>query len=300
MNDTNRRTLVGWQGITIEVPDDWSLASISGDEKSGYYRVSSPGTTAVEVRWSEASEKVNLSARLDAYLKDLDRKSRKRNLDFQSKTREKDGDLFFTWRADRKAEGRLFRCAECKRAIIVQVSGVPGDPVSSVASFVLPSVKDHAEDGWRTWAMYDLQADVPQGYRLEKHKLMAGYLQLQFRKGANQLVIERWGLANVALKKATLAEWFSERMRIDLAGFTYKIEDLPDEPEPAIQAIGRRSGIIGVYRTIGDLGKLRMPAMRLDTYAWVCEESNKIFSVQSMHTRKERIMDDVIARVECH
>lgn len=300
MSENNPRALVAWQGIAIEVPTDWSLASISGDEKSGYYRVSSPGTAAIEVRWSEASEKVDLGAKLDTYLKDLDRKSRKQKLDFQSKVREKDGDLRFMWRADRKAEGRLFRCPECKRAVIVQVSGVPGDPVSAVSSFVLPSVRDHAEGGWRTWAMYDLQADVPPGYKLEKHKLMAGYLQLQFRRGANQLIIERWGLANIALKKATLAEWFRERMRTDLTGFTYKVEELTDEPEPAVQAIGRRSGILGVYRTIGDLTKLRVPAMRLDTYAWACEESNKIYSAQSMHTAKERILDDVIARVECH
>ncbi len=300
MNETDRRTLVAWQGIAAEVPQDWSLASVSGDEKIGYYRASSPGTMAVEVRWSEASEKVDLSARLESYLRDLERKSRKRKLDFQSKTRTKDGDLLFTWRADRKAEGRLYRCPECNRAVIVQVSGVPGDPVSAVASFVLPSVRDHAEGGWRTWAMYDLQADVPPGYRLEKHKLMAGYLQIQLRKGANQLIIERWGLANIALKKTNLADWFRQRMRIDLTGFSYKVEELFDEPEPAIQAIGRRSGLLGFYRTVQDLSKLRVPAMRLDTYAWVCEESNKIYSVQSMHTGRERIMDDVIARVECH
>jgi len=180
------------------------------------------------------------------------------------------------------------------------VSGVPGDPVSAVASFVLPSVTDHIEGGWRRWAMYDLRTDVPGGYRLDKHKLMAGYLQLQFRRGANQLIVERWGLANVALKNTTLAEWFGRRMRNDLTGFSYRIEELPEEPETAIQALGRRSGILGVYRTIGDLSKFRVPALRLDAYAWVCEESNKIYSVQSMHTRRERIMDDVIDRVECH
>lgn len=299
MNDTTR-ALIGWQGIVIEVPADWSLASVSGDEKSGYYRVSSPGTAAVEVRWSEASAKVDLSAKLDSYLRDLDRKSRKRNLDFRSKTHEREDGIYFTWRADRKAEGRLFRCPECKRAVIVQVSGMPGDAVSNVAAFVLPSVRDHSVGGWRTWAMYDLQADVPPGYKLEKHKLMAGYLQLQFRKGANQLIVERWGLANVALRKTTLAEWFAQRMRVDLTGFRYRIEDLPDEPEPAVQAVGWRWGILGFFRTLNDVTRLRMPALRLDTYAWVCEESNKIYSAQSMHTGKERIMDDVIARVECH
>lgn len=300
MNDTDRRALIGWQGIVIEAPADWSLASVNGDEKSGYFRVNSPDTAAIEVRWSEASEKVDLSARLDTFLRDLDRKSRKRNLDFRSKTHARDGDILFTWRADRKAEGRLFRCPECNRAVIVQVSGMPGDPVSAVAATALPSVRDHSEGGWRTWAMYDLRAEVPPGYKLEKHRLMAGYLQLQFRKGANQLILERWGLANVALKKTTLGEWFAQRMRVDLTGFSYRVEELSDEPEPAVQAVGRRSGILGAYRTINDLSKLRMPAMRLDTYAWICEESNKIYSAQSMHTRRERIMDEVIARVECH
>lgn len=301
MSDKSRRTLVGWQGVTVEVPADWSLAAISGDEKSGYFRVDSAGTLAVEAKWSKAPGQVDLTSRLEAYLNDLRKKSRKRRVTFDHKIKSKDaGALAFSWHADRKAQGRLWRCDECGRILIAQVSGAAKDDVAGTASYVLPSVTDHSEDGWRTWAMYDLVAEVPPGYRLEKHRLMAGYLQLVFRKRNNGLVIERWGLANVALKKCSLTEWFRERMARDLRRYRYSIEELPSEPERAIQAVGRRAGVCQALKSVGEILRLRKPAVYLDCYAWVCEESNKIFSVQSMHSSNEQVLDAVLERVECH
>jgi len=301
MSEKSRRTLAGWQGITVEVPADWSLAAINGDEKSGYFRVDSTGTLTVEAKWSKASGQVDLSGKLESYLNDLRKKSRRRRVEFEHKIKPKDaGVLAFSWRADRKAQGRLWRCDECGRILIAQVSGAPGDDVAGIASYVLPSITDHSEDGWRTWAMYDLIAEVPPEYRLEKHRLMAGYLQLVFRKGNNGLVIERWGLANVALRKCTLAEWFGERTAHDLRPYRYSIEELPSEPEPAVQAVGRRAGVRQALKSAWEFVTLRKPAVHLDCYAWLCEESNKIFSVQTTHSSKEQILDEVLERVECH
>lgn len=274
---------------------------MSGDEKGGYFRVDSTGALALEAKWSSAPKSVDLRAKLEVYLNDLRRKARKRKASFEYKVKSKDaGMLTFSWRSDRKAQGRLWRCDECRRIIIAQVSGSPSDDVSNIASAVLPTIEDHSEDGWRTWAMYDLIAEVPPGYRLEKHQLMSGYIQLLFRKGVNRLLIERWGLANIALKKDSLREWFAERVVHDLRPYRYSIQEVEFENEAGIQVTGRRAGIRQALRSACEFLMLRRPAVRLDGYVWVCEDSNKIYSVQSMHSSKEDVLDGVLERVECH
>jgi len=301
MSDKGRHTWVGWQGLVAEVPTDWSLAAASGDDKSGYFRADSTGTLALEVKWSRAGKQTDLYSKLDGYLNDLRRRARKRKLQFEHKIKPKDaGTLTFSWRSDRKAQGRLWLCDECGRVVIAQVSGAPSDDVASVASFVLPSIEDHSDDGWRTWAMYDLVAEVPPGYVLEKHQLMAGYIQLLFHRGSSRLLIERWGLANVALKNTSLREWFAERVSHDLRRYRYSVHDVEFEHEAGIQVTGRRSGLRQALKSAFELASFRRPALYVDGYVWVCDESNKIFSVHTMHSRKENVLDDVLERVECH
>lgn len=301
MSDTKRRTWVGWQGVVAEVPADWSLVAVSGDEKNGYFRADNGGTLALEVKWSKVGNNVDLASKLSAYLEDLRRRARKRKVKFEHKLKSKDGGvLSFTWRADRKAQGRLWRCEQCSRVMIAQVSGTHSDEVSSVASSILPTVVDHSEAGWRTWAMYDLVADIPVGYALERHKLMSGYIQLVFRKKTNKLIIERWGIANVALKNTSLREWIKERMGRDLEPYDFKIEDIEFEEEIGVVIEGRRSGLLQMLKSAFEFITFRRPATRLDGYAWVCSESNRIYSVQSIHTCREDVLDGVLERVVCH
>lgn len=287
--------------MIAEVPEDWSLAAVSGDEKNGYFRVDSRGSLMLEAKWSKAGKNVDLYSKLDAYLGDLKRKARKRKAKFEHKIKEREEGVYnFSWRADRKAQGRLWRCEDCSRVIIAQVSGSLSDDVSSVASSVLPTFQDHSEDGWRSWGVYDLIADVPPDYTLEKHRLMSGYIQLVFRKGVNRLVIERWGLANVALKHNTLEEWFKERVARDLGRFRYTTEEVRFDEEVGLQVKGTRKGLFAAVKSLRELTAFRKPATRLDGYVWLCEESNKIYSVQSTHASNESIIDEVLERVGCH
>jgi hypothetical protein len=300
MSDKNR-TWVGWQGIVAEVPADWSLAAVSGDEKSGYFRVDSTGSFMLEAKWSKAGKRVDLQGRLRTYLDDLRRRARKKRETFESNMKTKDaGAVAFSWRSDRKAHGRLWLCEKCSRVIIAQLSGSVTDDVSGAASVILPTFEDHAENGWRPWAVYDLIAEAPPGYALEKHRLMSGYIQLIFRKQSNRLIIERWGLANVVLRNTSLRDWFKDRAVYDLRPYRYSIEEMQFGGEPGIHVTGRRSGVVEYLKAGRELLAFRKPAMYLDGYIWVCEESNKILSVQSLHVRDEDVLDQVLERVECH
>ena len=301
MSDKTKHTWVGWQGVVAQVPADWSLSAVNGSENSGYFRADDTASLMLEVKWQKVGKQVDLHKKLDEYLNDLGRRARKKRAGFEHKIKEKDaGSLSFTWRSDRKAQGRLWHCAECSRVMIAQVSGSASDDISGLASVVLPTIEDHSEDGWRTWAMYDLIAEAPPGYSLEKHRLMAGYIQLAFRKGSNRLIIERWGLANVALKNQRLREWFNIRAGHDLGQYRCSIEDIDFDGERGLRVSGRRRGVRQALKSAGELMTLRKPALCLDGYVWVCEESNKVFSIQSMHSKGEDILDGVLERIECH
>ena len=301
MSEGKERTWIGWQGIVAEVPADWSLSAVSGDEKAGYFRVDSARSLILEVKWSAVGKSPDLHGRLRAYLEDLRRRSRKRRTSFESKIKSKDaGTLSFSWRSDRKAHGRLWLCEKCGRVLIAQLSGDLSDSVSEAASQILPTVEDHTEDAWRAWAVYDLIAEVPPGYRLEKHKLMSGYIQLIFRKKSNRLILERWGLANVALKNKSLREWFVDRTEDDLTPYRYTVEEADLEGEPGLRVTGRRSGPVEMFKAGREMLALKKPAMYLDGYVWHCETTNRIYSVQSLHVRNEDVADEATTRVECH
>lgn len=301
MSDNSKHTWVGWQGVVARVPADWSLSAVNGSENSGYFRADNTASLMLELKWQKVGKKVDLHRKLDDYLNDLRRRARKKRAGFEYKIKSRDAEtLAFTWRSDRKAQGRLWHCAECDRVMIAQVSGGASDDISDLASAVLPTIEDHSDDGWRTWAMYDLIAEVPPGYLLEKHQLMAGYIRLGFRKKSSRLIIERWGLANVALKSQTLREWFYERVGHDLAQYRCSIEEIDFGGEKGIQVSGRRAGIGPALKSAGELLAIRKPALCLDGYVWVCEESNKVFSIQSMHSKGEDVLDQMLERTECH
>ena len=301
MSDKSKHTWVGWQGVVARVPADWNLSAMSGSENSGYFRADNTSSLMLEVKWQKVGKQVDLRRKLDDYLKDLQRRARRKRSDFEHKIKTKDAEaLIFSWRSDRKAQGRLWHCAECGRVMIAQVSGSTSDDISGLASVVLPTIEDHSEDGWRTWAMYDFLAEVPPGYSLEKHQLMSGYIRLAFRKKSSRLILERWGLANVALKSQTLREWFNDRAGSDLRQYGCSIEEVDFDGEKGIQISGRRTGIGPMLKSAGELLTLRKPAAYLDGYVWVCEESNKVFSIQSMHARDENTADQVLERTECH
>jgi hypothetical protein len=194
----------------------------------------------------------------------------------------------------------LWLCEKCNRVIIAQLSGTLSEDVSAPAANILPTFEDHNEDEWRTWAVYDLIAEVPPGYVLEKHKLMSGYIQLVFRKKSNKLIIERWGLANVALKKSSLKDWFRDRVDKDLLAYSYSVDETDFDGEAGLSISGRRGGVLEYLKAAKELLALKKPAMYLDGYAWVCEQTNKVFSIQSLHTKDEDISNEVLERVECH
>lgn len=296
---------VGWQGITLKAPEDWSLVGVSGDEKKGYFRVDSPIASAIEVRWSSAMGKPpDLMAKGREFLSNLEKSCRKNRVKFSSKIREDrdsdEGRVSFSWRADRLGAGLLTYCQKCDRVIIAQVVSARDENTSHVLPVILGSIRDHRDDGWVDWALYGLEFAVPEGYRIEKQSLMSGYISLSFKKHAETLVVERWGLASTLLAENELKEWYRKDACPDIKGYRFDIEEEDVRGHPGLKISGRRAGIKQALKAVAYAATLHPHPKYLTGYAWYCEESNRLFSVRATHGENDDIAEKVRDQIECH
>jgi len=290
-----------WQGISLKVPADWSLVGISGDEKKGYLRVDGPIASALEVRWSSAAGKPpDLLAKGREFLSTLEKSSRKKSVKLASKIKSEGDSVGFQWKADRLGQGRLTYCPKCDRVLIAQVVSPRDEDVSKIAQVMLNSMRDHRDDGWTSWALYGLEFAVPQGYTIEKHTLMSGYLSLAFKDRAKRLVIERWGLAGTMLGDGALADWYRKDVQPDIKGFRIEIDDHTILGHDGLRIKGRAAGIKQVLKTAAYSLTLYANPSEVTGYAWRCEESNRLYSVRATHSRGEDVAEKIRDLIKCH
>jgi hypothetical protein len=331
--ETAPPTLIGWQGVRFTLPPDWNMTGFSTDRDDGYLKVDSPGTMFVQVKWSDprfkrpsnfgewafrkwqksrkktevSSKTPDLRVILENFLKQTEKQSKKARSSFDSKIRpettEANGErtaFNFSWSGGGQGQGKIWYCKACGRVVVAQVVGTAKDNIANVASQMLGSIGCHGENGWETWALYDLVAGIPSDFMLKSQQLMSGYLKLEFsRRGGERISVERWGLANVSLKKFTLSEWFRKTCNLG----SYKLEETESavQDHEAIRASGRiRSPFLLASALRDAIGTLR-PATRYDGCCWECPETNKLYAVQVWHNVKtEGLLEEVAARCECH
>ncbi len=295
---------VGWQGITLKVPADWSLVGVNGDDKKGYFRADGPVASAVEVRWSSASGKApDLMVKGREFLSTLEKSCQKKKIKFSKSLKpgkDADGSVSFTWRADRLGQGRLIYCPDCDRVIIAQVVSSRDENVAREAPAILGSLKDHRDDGWTDWALYSLKFAVPAGYRIEKHVMMSGYLSLSFKRGARTLVVERWGLASTVLADDSLRSWYRKDALPDIKGYKVGFEESEIAGHEGLKLDGRRSGIKQFVKAAAYSLTLNPHPKFLTGFVWHCPDSNRLFSVRATHVEGDNIAQEVRGSIECH
>lgn len=295
---------VGWHGIIVDAPADWSLVGISGDAKKGYFRVDSPVASALEVKWEQAAgKKLDLMTKAREFVSAIEKSVRKKKGKFTKDLKPDRGDansVRFLWRADRLGQGRLVHCEKCDRVIIGQVTSTRDEDVSRVASEMLDSIRDHREDDWVEWAMYGLDFAIPPGYSLTKQTLMSGYLALFFKKGSRTIVVERWGLANTLVGRDTMEQWYRKDAMPDVRGYRAKFKPEATAGHEGLKMDGRRCGIVQAAKAAAYSLTLHAHPGLLSGYVWHCEESNRLYSVRATHSEGEAIAEKVRDLIKCH
>jgi hypothetical protein len=306
-------TTLGWGGITLELPEDWELSGLSGDDKSGYLRLEDAEMPRLELKWSESKQKKpDLQRVLDDYFK-LVRKNYKRkdtNLHIQRNVNlikdpqffEDREVAFFNWKGEFRASGVIFHCHTCKRITIVQVMGHLKENIRDTASRIFSSVQDHPAGQATLWGAYQLNAEVPRRYRLDKHKLLSGYLLFSFVDGSRKVSIERYGVADVTLKEQDLESWFRARYAKAIRGYGFSIESSNGDADERLTLIGEETRIIDRVPLAPAL--VIDKVMRRKTFAvylWRCHHSNRIYVVQAIAKQDAaRTAEEIAASIRCH
>jgi hypothetical protein len=161
-------------------------------------------------------------------------------------------------------------------------------------------LQDHAVDGYDLWALYDLQVEIPDTFRLEAQELKSGYLHLTFGRGGERVILDRWGLANITLKKFTPEEWFTNHAFMGVKKLTKETVSSDREHEA--------TKFYGPLNLLARLRVLREAKMSLRRFPsqyeggiWHCEESNKLFSIQVLHNKRTQgLWAEVVRRCSCH
>lgn len=303
-------TTVGWQGITVSVPEDWYPAALGAERASGYLRVQNADGLAVEVKWFTPKNTVDLERELTKYRKTLGKASKKRHAEFEWRDKPKvparesrpdKNRRFFGWRSDTQALGVIWYCRTCSRVILAQVVMPLDEDATSLASHILNGIEDHGDDGLEYWAVYGLGISVPKGWSLDKHQLMAGYTMLQFRRRDRVIRAERWALANVALKDASLRDFVWRKSHKFWKDYSIGAVEAPRGDHEGERFSGHTRKVW--LRAVALVRRLaRRPAADwLTARAWHCDIENKVFAVHAVHPRGDlELFETALESVECH
>ncbi|HET6381832.1 MAG TPA: hypothetical protein VFJ58_00440 [Armatimonadota bacterium] len=300
-------SLIGWNGIYLEVPPEWNLALVAGGMEQGHLRVDGPNDVHVRVKWKRVKGKADLKRNLDRYLKLVRRKSKagfEINHDIRLPVQRDRADrkpIFFSWKGEAQAVGMIWHCPSCGRVTIAQVDGPGKRNLTLLASQVLGTLEDHALDGYHTWGVYGLAADIPADFALTQNRLLSGYIQLHFSRGRSDMLLDRWGLADVALRKVSLEEWVKSRYTKLWKNYRCEINEAEVRGHPGLVVNGDlRSIRERVTAVLLRLVKIGAPT-HLTQYVWTCELTNRICSVLVHHSRDEEgLAEEVTGSYVCH
>ncbi len=304
----------GWQGVVMELPVNWELGGLSGDYNNGYIRMDDENMPRMELKWSKTKEKKpDLHKILDAYFKSMKKRmgarasglSIKRDVNLvKKKDFFEDRDvLFYNWKADVRANGAIWYCKECKRIIVVQVMGYLKESMLSLTLQILESVSDHPTGHTNLWSAYQLTAEVPRRYQMEKRKLMSGYLLFSFADGSRVLNVERYGLAEVTLRDTDLRSWFRGYYSKVLRKYGFSFKEMEgDNGDLRMEMMGQEKRIIDKIplSPIFAIDKI-LRRKQVAASFWHCKESNRIFVVMAMSKRgTSELAAQVASSIQCH
>ena len=338
----------GWAGIQLEIPTTWELSGLSGDQKTGYLRLDDAEMPRLELKWAHTRrKKPDLHATLDEYFK-LIRKTYKKGTELSFRRNVnliKDPEFFqgrtvlgFSWKGSIRANGLIFHTG--KRITIVQVMGQLKENWRSTVLRIFQSITDNVDAPQTLWSAYGFKLGVPKEYKLERQKLLSGYLLFAFvakkerfqnvvklsklassrlrnnstienkeplSPDIGSLSVERYGPAEVMLndyKDAPnpLETWFRAKYAKAIRGYGFEVTSHTNSEDERLTLIGEQTRVYdGVpFSPVLILDKLSKRTA-LVFHLWRCNHSNRIYVIQSISdTDVSPTVQKVAESIECH
>ena len=312
-------TLFGWAGIQLEIPTTWEISGISGDEKNGYLRLDDAEMPRLELKWAKSrKKKPDLHATLDEYFK-LVRKNYKRggNVSFRRNVELiKDEDflkdrtvLGFSWKGGIRANGLILHNPDTKRITIVQVMGRLKENWRPTVLRIFKSISDYGDTEHTIWSAYGLRVAVPKNYKLERQKLLSGYLMFAFaRRKTRKICVERYGPAEVLLNEYTeepnpLETWFRARYAKAIRGYGFEVTPHNEHGDEHISFVGQQTRVYDSvpFSPVLIVDKV-LKRSRLTFIIKHCHRTNRIYVVQTIgrNEASEQLAQQVAESIHSH
>ncbi|MFZ7125071.1 MAG: hypothetical protein ACOWWM_02815 [Desulfobacterales bacterium] len=197
---------VAWDGIEMEAPSDWAVQIAA----PGYLVMGPDAERALEIKTSAMGKKPLSPRRL---LKRLARGSpvslrgRIRTVplskDWQPLT-ERFAATGFEWRhLNHQGTGAILQCRTCRRVTLVQALRHPA-PAGGTIRRIAETLRDHREDGFRSFRIFDFSAVVPPGFETAACRFAPGHFEIDFSGERHRIRFVRFGPAEVLLKRISL------------------------------------------------------------------------------------------------
>lgn len=302
--------LLGWQGLTLTVPADWTIGSVSGDRAEGYLRVDGPDTPRLEIRWSESKGPPELTRTVQRYLTSLQRdKKQPQPVEVDPESRfiskrkvNKDDMRAFAWRGHGAGYGVAWYCKECRRVVIAQALGRPDEKdLEERAARLLTGIEDHPRGDWVTWSLYDLHTEVPSDFLQAGVRLRAGLTELSFKRDTEKIVVARWGMAQIARRGQSLEAWARRQFMKQWQSFRPSSQPAAFRGDEALTVTGQSTQPFGLVVRLGRHVTRKDYADQLVAHIWHCETTNRLYVVYGVVDVLHRdVLAEVRDRTRCH
>ena len=290
--------LLAWNGISLHVPRHWEVSSLA----TSYLQLDDGVGPVLELKW----QRLKGAFSHQAQIKKLARLSKAMSVQSfrQQPTPERWRDALedfeaqaFVWHGRKTGgEGTILYCASCRTATLLQFYRQASRDDPHIPAQVLGSLRDHSEDGWVAWSLFGLRALMPQRFTLSRHRFQPGHYQLAFQCQQERLSLERWGPADIQLKRGDLRQWFEQSCRDSCWQNFSSLEGYNDNGKPVLCGQQRGSKTIGARLWARLSGRLSHIWFRI----WHLPAQNQILGVRAEGPRAldESLLGEICSNYE--
>lgn len=208
---------IAWNGMRLMVPADWQIARLG----LSHVVLERDGQPVLEIKWGRPRGAFSAQRHLRRLARQNGLSPGKELVPETSRPGWQEA-LYgyqvsgFSWQKQgMNGRGVIVHCPVCRTVTLIQFLFAGAFPADRLVARILSSFRDHSQDQRRLWAIYDIQALLPESFCLVRHQVLPGAFNLDFSgPQAVRLSLYRFAPASVLLAQTTLAEFARNRLAL--------------------------------------------------------------------------------------
>jgi len=303
--------IFGWQGIELEIPEEWELAEETGNYMRGYIRLDDVANPRVRISWMVITKSKAKDPAYEAVKKvKSELKKKDKGVKFIRDTKIKicgHSSRYLHWRgsgdrAELEGCGLFWFCPQTMRGITV-VFAFRTDEYWNIRLAIERAVKSIVchSNGLRKWTAFGTELSIPQDFHLLERKYDLKHLHLLFASKSAHFMFDRLNFANLITSKKykSLKGWFKKEYRKEVerrfkCSRWIKIEKASFHGHEGILA-----------KALSKKSIIQRRIYVSESHIWLCEETDKIFALTAVREHEsapevEENLKAILESVMCH